>query len=148
MSDPVTSVVEKRDLLYPVLPTRSENYYFTVNGQEGAAGFTDNVKYESGPFTSFAEAYEALTLFEPYRYWHNLIHMQSMYIWKEGHPQVYVYENGYKINVADLPKLSVTEEVFDTILATLNTGEDTNVEYCIQHPIHQFLLLHLMIKKK
>ena len=97
-----------------------EDYYFKVNVREGAPGWADDASYTSQPFNTFADVYVTLVFFNPRRYWRHLRRVQGMYIWKEGQPKVYVYEDGCAIDVKELPKLCVTEEDFDTIIASID----------------------------
>ena len=62
-----------------------------------------------------------MIFFNPNRYWAHLRHIQSIYIWKKGHPHVFVHENGYQIAEADLFKLGVTLENFDNLIAYIDS---------------------------
>ena len=95
-------------------------YYFKVRVREGAPGWADDDSYTSYSFKTFADAYKSLVSFKPYRYWRNFRRVQVMQIWREGYPKVNVCGDGYAIEIADLPKLGVTEEEIDEIIASVD----------------------------
>ena len=98
----------------------AEDYYFKVNVREGAPGWADDDSYTSRPFKTFADAYEALVIFNPHRLWRHLRRVQEMHIWRKGHPMVTVFEDGCAIKIEDLHKLDVTEDEFDEIIVRID----------------------------
>ena len=96
------------------------SYYFQVDVREGARGCADDDTYVSRSYDTFAQAYKEMIFFDLYRHWRHLRHVQSMYIWRDDYPKVYVYGDGFKIATMDLVTLAVTEEEFDNIINSVN----------------------------
>ena len=111
-----------------------ESYRFQINVREGAPGCSGDDTYTSEPYDTFADVYEAMIYFNPYRKWNHLRYIESYYIWRNECSKVYVYqeEDWLKIAIEDLVKLSVTEHEFDKIM---NDMQKKDLELDIQPDI-------------